>query len=133
MKRDTNRLSPNPHLSPPSSWSPTIATHAGPHMAFQLHTLSPAQRVPNKTNSTLAVSVEANQATAASAPECETCSNCAHLSASTTQHRGGNHDERCPGQTAKGMRQVPGSFGVSQGDSSLPTVLQSYENILARN
>ena len=116
----------------PGSWSPTIAIHAVPSTAFQLHTLTSTQRVPSKTSSILPVSVKAKEPFAASVPECKTCSNCAYLSTSISQHRGGNH-KMCPCQTAKGMRQVQGSFWVSQGDSSLPTVLQSYENVLARN
>lgn len=79
------------------------------------------------------MSVKAKRPIAASVPEYKTWSNCVYLSTSTSQHWDVNHNKMCPGQTAKGMRKVQGSFWVSQGDSSLPTVLQSYENVLARN
>lgn len=90
----------------PSSWSPTIAIHAVPSTAFQLHTLTPTRRVPNKASSILPVSVKAKQPIAASVPECKIWSSCAYLSTSTSQHRDGNHNKMCPRQTVKGMRQV---------------------------
>ena len=64
----------------------TTATHAVPSTVFQLHTLTPAQRAPNKTSSILPGSVIAKQPTGASGPECKTWSSCAYSSTSTSQH-----------------------------------------------
>lgn len=71
----------------PSSWTPTIAIHAVPSIAVQLHTPKPTQRVPTKTSSILPVSIKANQPVTASAPECKTSSSCTSTSQDQKPHQ----------------------------------------------
>lgn len=84
---------PFPH---PGCWSPTVATHAVPSIVFQLHTLTPAQRVPNRTSSIPPVSVKAKQPTAASVPECKIWSNGDCSSTSTSSIRVETQDVSMP-------------------------------------